>query len=86
MAKEITDSGKRGNFPSMKNNEKLLISIHRYETSDGSTRSEIGLVKNSYLTVKGSFEFVGEDGETYVINYVADEKGFRPEGDHIPQV
>lgn len=58
----------------------------RYETSDGSTRQEVGQVKNSYLTVKGSFEFVGEDGETYVINYVADEKGFRPEGDHIPQV
>ncbi|XP_063697904.1 endocuticle structural protein SgAbd-6-like [Culicoides brevitarsis] len=51
----------------------------KYKTSDGSVREEVGKVKHSYLQVEGKYEFIGEDGEKYVINYVADSKGFRPE-------
>lgn len=62
----------------------LTLFLIRYKTSDGAVREEVGEVKHSYIKVHGKYEFVGEDGETYVINYVADEKGFRPEGAHIP--
>jgi Insect cuticle protein len=30
------------------------------------------------LAVRGSYEFVDEDGKVHKVNYIADEKGFRP--------
>lgn len=60
----------------------ILIYYDRYELSDGQRHNEEGEVKNigeeSAIVVKGSFSFVGDDGKTYVINYIADENGFQP--------
>jgi len=50
----------------------------KYATDDGARRQETGKIKNSYLKVQGAYEFVGDDGETYIIRYEADEKGYRP--------
>ncbi|XP_043203392.1 endocuticle structural glycoprotein SgAbd-3-like isoform X2 [Amphibalanus amphitrite] len=33
---------------------------------------------------RGSFQFVGDDGNTYQISYVANEGGFQPRGAHLP--
>lgn len=62
-----------------------------YETSDGQTRDEQGVLKNpgtdnEALSVTGSFSFVGQDGVVYQVTYIADENGFRPEGKHIPKL
>ncbi|XP_055373232.1 larval cuticle protein 65Ag1-like [Condylostylus longicornis] len=61
-----------------------------YETSDGITREEQGELRNAgtdneAISVRGSYSFVADDGQTYTITYIADENGFQPEGAHIPR-
>ncbi|XP_056644754.1 endocuticle structural glycoprotein ABD-5-like [Diorhabda sublineata] len=61
-----------------------------YETSDGSRREEAAVLKDTgnkkeaVLAVSGSYTYVGTDGVTYKITYVADENGYRASGEHLP--
>ncbi|XP_052742333.1 uncharacterized protein LOC112048063 [Bicyclus anynana] len=34
--------------------------------------------------VEGSYSYIGDDGRTYTVHYVADSNGFRATGDHLP--
>lgn len=61
-----------------------------YETSDGVSRSEEAQLKNvgtenEALVVRGTVTWIAADGQTYTLNYVADENGFQPEGAHLPR-
>ncbi|KAH8342304.1 hypothetical protein KR059_000705 [Drosophila kikkawai] len=60
-----------------------------FETSDGVAANAEGQLNNigsdhESLAVHGSYSFVGDDGVTYTVNYVADENGFQPSGAHLP--
>ncbi|XP_073818608.1 larval cuticle protein 65Ab1-like [Musca autumnalis] len=68
------------------------------ETSDGFSRHEEGKLKEfpadelapegrNVIVVHGTYSYTDpQDGKVYTINYVADEKGFQPIGDHIPKI
>ncbi|KAH8234584.1 hypothetical protein KR032_000031 [Drosophila birchii] len=60
-----------------------------FETSDGQAADAAGVLNNvgsdhESLAVHGSYRFVGDDGVTYEVKYVADENGFQPQGAHLP--
>jgi hypothetical protein len=60
-----------------------------FETSGGISATETGKLLNvgredEHIAVRGSFSYQGDDGQTYTVNYVADENGFQPQGAHLP--
>uniref|UniRef100_A0A1B0CLL0 Putative flexible cuticle protein 12 n=1 Tax=Lutzomyia longipalpis TaxID=7200 RepID=A0A1B0CLL0_LUTLO len=62
-----------------------------YETSNGIAQQEQAELRNvgtehEAIAVRGSFSYVGPDGVTYTVNYVADENGFQPQAAHLPHV
>ncbi|XP_053687483.1 endocuticle structural glycoprotein ABD-5-like [Sabethes cyaneus] len=63
----------------------------KYDTSNGIQRIEQAQLKNfggdiNALVVRGSYSYLGADGQTYTVNYIADENGFQPEAPHIPRL
>ncbi|KAF2887225.1 hypothetical protein ILUMI_18948 [Ignelater luminosus] len=61
-----------------------------YQTSDGISREERAELKNvgsanEALVVQGQYSYVGDDGVTYTVNYIADENGYRAIGSHLPK-
>ncbi|XP_053687752.1 cuticle protein CP14.6-like [Sabethes cyaneus] len=60
------------------------------ETSNGIKQEEQAELRsfgdeNAAIVVRGSYSFVADDGQVYVVNYVADENGFQPEAPHLPR-
>lgn len=62
--------------------------IYRFSTSDGHQREETAELLHEgteyeSIFLKGSYQYLGADGKTYTVNYIADDNGFHPEGDHF---
>jgi hypothetical protein len=53
-----------------------------YRTSNGINAEESGV---GGVSASGSYDFVSSDGVPVSISYVADENGYRPSGDLLPQ-
>lgn len=62
---------------------------YSFESGDGTKAVQEGQLKavgnEAGEVSQGSFSYVGTDGQTYGINYIADENGYQPEGAHLPQ-
>lgn len=61
------------------------------ETSDGQFKQEQGQVVNpgrqdESIAVRGQFSYIGPDGVTYAVAYLADDSGFHPQGAHLPRI
>ncbi|CAL7944306.1 unnamed protein product [Xylocopa violacea] len=63
---------------------------YAYQLSDGQTKQESAEVVNAgtddqFLKVQGSYSFADPNTNVvYTVNYVADETGFHPQGEHLP--
>ncbi|GAB0093179.1 larval cuticle protein LCP-30 [Sergentomyia squamirostris] len=59
-----------------------------YETENGILAEESGRVEreDEGLKAQGYYQYVGDDGQTYRVDYEAGPEGFIPRGDHIPKV
>lgn len=55
--------------------------MKREETAELKNAGE----ENEAIAVRGSISWVAPDGQTYTLNYIADENGFQPEGAHLPK-
>ena len=57
----------------------------RYSTGDGMSRQETGQPSDSGsgLVQSGSWSYTGADGKLYKMKFVADQFGYRPQGDHL---
>ncbi|XP_066145222.1 pupal cuticle protein 20-like isoform X2 [Euwallacea fornicatus] len=59
-----------------------------FETENQIRQQEVGeqrVIGNEQATnVRGSYSYVTPEGQQISVNYVADENGFRAEGDHLP--
>ncbi|XP_037961607.2 endocuticle structural glycoprotein SgAbd-5 [Plutella xylostella] len=60
-----------------------------FKTSDGTSRKEeaelITVGEYQGIGVKGSYSFVAPDGQEYLVEFTADEKGYRPTLQLVPQ-
>lgn len=53
-----------------------------YRTSNGINAEESGI---GGVSAQGSYDYTGSDGVPISISYIADENGYQPTGDHLPQ-
>ncbi|XP_055311110.1 larval cuticle protein 65Ag1-like [Sitodiplosis mosellana] len=61
-------------------------------SSEGQAVAQRGALKpiqtpnglENVLVQQGSYAYYGPDGKLYMVNWVADENGFQPVGDHLP--
>uniref|UniRef100_A0A182QGA7 Uncharacterized protein n=1 Tax=Anopheles farauti TaxID=69004 RepID=A0A182QGA7_9DIPT len=60
-----------------------------YETGNGIIAEEQGFLKNpgteqEAQVVQGEYSYTAPDGQLIRVQYIADENGFQPLGDHLP--
>lgn len=61
----------------------MHILFDRFQTSDGISRDEKGVVNNlgtddEELSITGSYSYTDKEGKTHQVTFIADKNGFRP--------
>uniref|UniRef100_A0A182TJS3 Uncharacterized protein n=1 Tax=Anopheles melas TaxID=34690 RepID=A0A182TJS3_9DIPT len=73
-------------LPGADPNPDLYAISTPYKTKDNQWRDETVEIdpNTGKLVISGWYRYVGPDGVTYQVKYVADENGYRPLGMHLP--
>jgi len=62
---------------------------YSFEAENGHKQEASGTMRRvddtDVAVMKGSYEYIGADGLTYVVDWYADETGFHPTAPHLPQ-
>lgn len=62
---------------------------YEFEADNGIKQSAVGEMRDIgdslVMVMRGSYEYIGADGLTYVVDWVADENGFRADAPHLPK-
>ena len=63
---------------------------YAFEADNGIRQEATGVMKamddgHEVIVMRGSYEYVGADALTYVVDWVADENGFRASAPHLPK-
>ncbi|XP_001656591.2 larval cuticle protein LCP-30 [Aedes aegypti] len=60
-----------------------VVNENDIEVSETGRLDNVG-TDDEFLRVMGYYQYLGDDGVLYRVDYVADENGFRPSGAHLP--
>ena len=62
---------------------------YSYETENGISQDVSGQMKTvndaQVYVMKGSYSYIGNDGQTYTVDWYADETGYHPSAPHLPK-
>lgn len=62
---------------------------YAFETSNGIKAQEAGQLKQvgeeSGIAAQGDYSYLSPEGQEIKVSYIADENGYQPTGDHLPQ-
>ena len=62
---------------------------YSYETENGISQDVSGEMKTvndaQVYVMKGSYSYIGNDGQTYTVDWYADETGYHPSAPHLPR-
>ena len=62
---------------------------YAFESENGIKQQAVGEMKtvgeDEVVVMRGSYSYIGADGLTYIVNWEADENGFRAEAPHLPK-
>lgn len=60
-----------------------VVNENNIEVSESGRVDNVG-TDDEVMRVKGYYEYIGDDGVLYRVDYIADENGFQPTGAHLP--
>lgn len=88
IAKPIAITRMVHNAPGM-NANSINTWDYAFESENGIKQSAIGEMRlvgeEEVVVMRGSYEYIGADGLTYVVDWIADENGFQPSAPHLPE-
>lgn len=61
-----------------------MIFFCRFLTDNGIHTQESSVQNGRERVVRGSYSYIGPDGKTYKVHYIADRHGYRAYGAHLP--
>lgn len=62
----------------------MIFFYCRYETTNGIKARQTSYMVGNDRVVTGYYSYIGPDGKTYTVNYIADRNGYRATGSHLP--